>query len=434
MFASTFFSPPPISPEAWLDMTNLPTFRLFERGAESCGQDFQSHPFWDKYIEFEERLDEHDRIFDILSKIIHLPLHQYSRYFQRYSAMSKQQPINKLAPADVLGPLEAQVQQAQNNPADVDRDLRARIDSYHYETIFTQTQTEVTKRWTYEQGIKRPYYHVTDLDDEELANWGKYLDYEESEGDYARIKFLYERCLVSAANYDAFWFRYARWLAAQENKEQEVRSVYQRASCIYIPIAQPEIRLAYANFEESQGLVDIANDIHEAILMHIPNHLETIKSLVNLHRRQYGVDAAVEVLRKYTEDGDCTPQTRGALVAEWARILWRSRGDSAGARALFESTQNQFLDSQPFWSSWLAFEIELPCKQSDETTAHSRVKTVYTAIRQKSTLPPELIKGLSTLWTRYLEERGGKDAMQELLKLDAELNGPASVQSLRGSA
>lgn len=416
-------------PNTWLDSTNILTSRLFERGAESCGQDFQSHPFWDKYIEFEERLEEHTRIFDILSKIIHLPLHQYSRYFQRYSAMSKQQPIEKLAPVDILAPLQAEVQQVHSNPADFDRELRARLDKYHYEVIFTRTQNEVTKRWTYEQGIKRPYYHVTDLDDEELTNWGKYLDYEESEGDYARIKFLYERCLVSAANYEDFWFRYARWLAAQPGKEQEVRNAYQRASCIYIPIAQPAIRLSYANFEESQRRAEVAIGIHEAVLMFMPDHLEAIRSLVNLHRRQYGVDAAVEVLRKYTEDGDCTPQTRGALVAEWARILWRSRGDSAGARALFESTQNQFLDSQPFWSSWLSFEIELPSNESEESTAHDRVRTVHKAIRQKSTLPPELVKGLSTLYTRYLEERGGKDAMQELLKLDAELNGPASVQN-----
>ncbi|KAM0721999.1 hypothetical protein Q7P37_002925 [Cladosporium fusiforme] len=406
---------------------------LFERGAESCGQDFQSHPFWDKYIEFEERLEEQDRIFDILGKIIHLPLHQYSRYFQRYSAMSKQQPFHKVAPSDVLAPLQAEVQQVHSNPADVEREMRAKIDKYHYEVIFTQTQTEVTKRWTYEQNIKRPYYHVTDLDEEELDNWGKYLDYEESEGDYARIKFLYERCLVSAANYEAFWFRYARWLTMRMGKEQEVRHAYQRASCIYIPIAQPSIRLAYANFEESQDRAEVAIAIHEAILMHIPDHLETIRSLVNLHRRQYGVDAAVEVLRKYTEDGDCTPQTRGALVAEWARILWRSQGDSAGARALFESTQNQFLDSQPFWSSWLAFEIELPSKESEESTAHTRVRVVHDAIRSKSTLPPELVKGLSTLYTRYLAERGGKEAVKQLIRFDAELNGPLSVQSAVGA-
>jgi pre-mRNA-processing factor 39 len=364
----------------------------------------------------------------MLSKIIRLPLHQYSRYFERYNLMTKEQPIEKLASASVVDSLRSEISQTASNPADVEREMRTRIEAMHWE-IFTQTQSEVTKRWTYESGIKRPYYHVTDLDEEQLTNWGKYLDYEEGEGNYERTKFLYERCLVTAANYDEIWFRYARWLAAQEGKHEEVRNVYQRASSVYIPIAQPAIRLYYANFEESQGRPDVAVAIHEAILMHIPSHLETIKSLVNLNRRQYGVEAAIEVLKRYTEDGDCTPQTRGALVAEWARILWRSKDDSASARKLFESTQNQFLDSQPFWSSWLLFEIDQPSNKSQESTAHERIKGVHELIRHKSTLPPEMIKILSSQYTRYLEERGGKEAMSELLKLDAELNGPVSVQN-----
>jgi pre-mRNA-processing factor 39 len=379
-------------------------------------------------MEFEDRLEEKDRVFDILSKIIRLPLHQYSRYFERYNSMSKEQPVEKLAAVNVVESLRSEISQTASNPADVEREVRTRIEAMHWE-IFNQTQAEVTKRWIYEQGIKRPYYHVTDLDEDQLTNWGKYLDYEEAEGNYDRIKFLYERCLVTAANYDEIWFRYARWMAAQEGKHEEVRNIYQRASSVYIPIAQPNIRLYYANFEESQGRFDVAIAIHEAILMCIPSHLETIRSLVNLHRRQYGVDSAIDVLRKYTEDGECSQQTRGALVAEWARILWRSRDDSAGARKLFESTQNQFLDSQPFWSSWLLFEIDQPSNKSDGATAHERIKGVHQLIRHKSTLPPELVKTLSSQYTRYLEERGGKDAMSELLKLDAELNGPASVQN-----
>jgi len=401
---------------------------LFERGAESCGQDFLAHPFWDKYIEFEERLEEQDRIFDILSKVIHLPLHQYSRYYERYNNMGKQQPVEKLVSAGVLAQLRSEVEQTSSNPADVERELRTRIEANLWE-IFNQTQSEVTKRWTYEQGIKRPYYHVTELDDEQLTNWGKYLDYEEAEGNYDRIKFLYERCLVTAANYDEIWFRFARWLATQEGKHEELRNVYQRASYVFIPIAQPAIRLSYANFEESEGRHDVAIAIHEAILLHSPDHLETIRSLVNLHRRQFGVDSAIEVLKKYTEDASCTLQTRGALVAEWARIMWRSKYDSQGARKLFESTQKQFLDSQPFWSSWLMFEIEQPTNASDEATAHKRIMSVHQLIRRNSALAPELVRALSSQYTRYLQERGGKDAMAELLKLDAEMNGPASVQN-----
>lgn len=342
--------------------------------------------------------------------------------------MSKQQPLEKLASPKIVASLRSEIEQTTSNPADVEREMRTRIEALHWE-IFNHTQSEVTSRWTYEQGIKRPYYHVTELDDEQLTNWGKYLDYEEGEGNYDRIKFLYERCLVTAANYDELWFRYARWLAAQKDKHEEVRNVYQRASSVYVAIAQPAIRLQYANFEESQDRSDVAIAIHEAILMHIPGHLETIKSLANLHRRQYGVDAAFDVLRQYTEDGNCTPQTRGALVAEWARITWRCNDDSDAARQLFDGSQNQFLGSQPFWSSWLLFEIEQPSNQLEGPIAYNRIKAVHQLIRQNSTLAPETVKVLSAQYTRFLGERGGKEAMSELLKLDAELNGPVSVQN-----
>jgi hypothetical protein len=38
------------------------------------------------------------------------------------------------------------------------------------------------------------------------------------------------------------------------------------------------------------------------------------------------------------------------------------------------------------------------------------------------------VRTLSSQYARYLQERGGKDATAELLQLDAEMNGPYSVQ------
>ena len=58
--------------------------RLFERGANFVGLDFLAHPFWDKYIEFEERLEAYDKIFAILNCVVHIPIHHYARYFERF--------------------------------------------------------------------------------------------------------------------------------------------------------------------------------------------------------------------------------------------------------------------------------------------------------------------------------------------------------------
>lgn len=398
------------------------------------GLDFLAHPFWDKYIEFEERLESKDHVFAILGRIIHIPLHQYARYFEKYRNMAAQRPIEQLAPNDIVDRIRNDAAresgQKQKAPAEMERDLRARIDAYHME-IFNRTQTETTKRWTYEQGIKRPYYHVTELDDEQLVNWRKYLDFEEMEGEYIRTKFLYERCLVTCANYDEFWYRYARWTMAQIEKpmvvrNEEVRNIYRRASCTYIPITSPDIRLQYAKFEECLGCADIAIDIHEAILTKMVGHLETIIALVNAYRRQYGVDSAVQVLTDYINQA-FPSAVKGSLVAELARLTWKVKGNADGAREIFKTFEPQCLDSRAYWQGRLFFERDQPTSDAEEPKRYIYIKSAYEDIRSKASLPPDTIKDLSSYYLAYLEERSGKEAMAEWTAIDKDINGPFSV-------
>ncbi|KAK4999952.1 hypothetical protein LTR60_007536, partial [Cryomyces antarcticus] len=306
------------------ELTIVP--RLFERGALSVGLDFLAHPFWDKYLEFEERLEAPDKIIAILDRVIHIPMHQYARYFERFRQLAITRPLQEICDEDQLGRFTAEAMMEAppeaSFDAEIERQVRMRLDNLYLE-VFHRTQTETTKRWTYEQGIKRPYFHVTELDEEQLVNWRKYLDFEEVEGDYHRIVFLYERCVVTAAYYDEFWFRYARWMLDHEDKEEEVRNIYQRASCIYVPIARPAVRLQYALFEAMSGRVDVALGIYEAILLAYPSHLETIVAMANLQRRHVGVDAAIEVYKAQIESAPNDVYTKSALVAEWAGLLWK---------------------------------------------------------------------------------------------------------------
>ncbi|OQU95776.1 hypothetical protein CLAIMM_01947 [Cladophialophora immunda] len=354
---------------------------LFERGAVCVGLDFLAHPFWDKYIEFEERMEGFDRIFTILGRIIHIPMHQYARYFEKYRQMAQSRPLSAIAPPGTLTQLQMDIEnegagyKAGRSQAEVERDLRARIDNYHLE-IFRRTQTETTKRWTYESEIKRPYFHVTDLDEAQVANWRKYLDFEESEGDYTRTQFLYERCLVTCAQHDEFWLRYARWMLAQQGKEEEVRNIYQRASCFYVPIALPTTRL---------------------------HHLESPS-----------VDSAA----------------KAALVAEWAKLLWKVKGSPEEARQVFQKNQHWYLESAAFWTSYLRFEIDQPTSSETEQQHYEQIRRVVEEILSKSVLPEPTVQELITTYMRYLLERGTKDAAKEYMNLDREINGPTSVQKL----
>ncbi|KAF2239336.1 hypothetical protein EV356DRAFT_557059 [Viridothelium virens] len=405
---------------------------LFERGAHCVGLDFLAHPFWDKYLEFEERLEAYDRIFAILGRVILIPMHQYARYFERYRQLAQSRPVQELIPSDRLAQFRAEIEmegmQKPRTELEIDRELRARIDQYHLE-IFSHTQTETTKRWTYEQEIKRPYFHVTELDEAQLVNWRKYLDFEEAEGNYQRTAFLYERCLVAAAYYEEFWLRFARWMFAQDNKQEEVRNIYQRASCLYLPISKPAIRIQYALFEEMSGRADVAEAIHEAILMNIPSHIETIISWANLQRRQGGLEAAIEVLTVQIDSEACDLHTKAAAVAHWAKLLWKIKGSADEARWVFKENQEWYLASKHFWSEWLFFELQQPTSAATESTQQTRIKQLHNDIRQTSHLTPEVRKELTHYYQVYLLERGGKDTAKEYMELDKEDNGPYALQA-----
>ena len=385
-----------------------------------------AHPFWDKYLEFEERLEAFDKIFAILGRVIHIPMHQYARYFERYRLLSQSRPVEEVVPLDTLAQFRAEIDmdgmQKPRTDLEIDRELRAKIDVFLME-IFHRTQTETTKRWTYEQEIKRPYFHVTDLDEPQLVNWRKYLDFEEGEGNYQRTAFLYERCLVAAAYYDEFWLRFARWMYGQENKQEEVRNIYQRASCIYIPISRPAVRIKYATFEEMSGRPDVAEAIYEAILMNMPGDVETIICWANLQRRQGGLDAAIAVLKNQIGSDACSNSTKAGLVAQWAKLLWTHQGSAEEARQVFQQNAQWYPESKSFWQTWLFFEIQQPTSAATEHVQQARIKQVFDDIRQKSHLPPDVKKDLAQSYQKYLLERGGEEVAKEYMNLDKEIDG-----------
>ncbi|CAG7556852.1 unnamed protein product [Fusarium equiseti] len=409
---------------------------LFERGATFVGLDFLAHPFWDKYIEYEERQEAHDKIYAIHARIIRIPMHQYARYYERFRSLSHNQPITEVVPAEDLARFRAEVETenlafggAPKPELEIERDVRAKIDAMFYE-IFTTTQTEVSKRWTYESEIKRPYFHVTALEHKDLANWRKYLDFEEAEGDFARIVALYERCLVTCAYYDDLWFRYARWMSGQDGKEEEVRNIYVRASTMFVPVSRPGIRMQWAYFEESAGRIDVALDIHESILLRLPDCVEVIVSWANVERRQNGIDAAIQVYKNQIDAPTVDPYTKAALVAEWALLVWKARGSAEDARDVFAKNVQWCGDSSLFWDRWFRFELEQPTSAETEGQQGEFMKKVFDELRERSRLSAPVKKDLAQLYLNYLVERGDKNAMKVFLQVDREVFGPTSVAKL----
>lgn len=356
-------------------------------------------------------------------------MHQYARYYERFRTLSHTQPLDQVVEPEVLSRLRAEVE-AEAAPFGVvrseletERDVRAKIDALFYD-VFQTTQSETTKRWTYESEIKRPYFHVTQLDHSQLANWRSYLDFEEEEGDLPRITALYERCLVTCAFYDEFWYRYARWMSAQPDKNEDVRNIYLRAVTLFVPISRPGIRLQFAYFEEGCGRIQHAQAIHEAILMQLPDCVEVIISAANLERRHGGLDAAIDSYKTQIASPTIDLFTKAALVTRWAILLWKIKGSVEEARNVYLNNVEWYADSREFWSGWLDFELEQPTSATLEAENGERISKVIDDMRTRSRMSTATKKQLCMKYLHYLQQRGvGKEAMKKFLEIDRELNG-----------
>ena len=75
--------------------------------------------------------------------------------------------------------------------------------------VYKETEDRVKVRSKFEEGIKRPYFHVKPLERGQLKNWNDYLEFMKKEmakdgGDITEVEILYERSLIACALYEEF--------------------------------------------------------------------------------------------------------------------------------------------------------------------------------------------------------------------------------------
>ena len=101
---------------------------------------------------------------------------------------------------------------------------------------------QVNARWKYEEGIKRPYFHVKPLERGQLKNWHDYIDFTKKSsgkegGDLTEVEILYERCLIACALYEEFWMKYVSWFEKREDGDftDKIRDILARACTHHLP-------------------------------------------------------------------------------------------------------------------------------------------------------------------------------------------------------
>lgn len=145
-----------------------------------------------------------------------------------------------------------------------------------------------------------------------------------------------------------------------EEHYEEVRNIFRRGSSLFVPIGRPAFRIGYAHFEEAYGDSEVALSILDGVLEEMPDNVETIIARANLERRVYGLENAVQYYQSVIKTSSLSVYVKGALVAEWAKLIYTLTGSANEAREIFRSNEDNYLDSRYFWINYLRFEIGLP--------------------------------------------------------------------------
>uniref|UniRef100_A0A1A9ZJI0 Pre-mRNA-processing factor 39 n=1 Tax=Glossina pallidipes TaxID=7398 RepID=A0A1A9ZJI0_GLOPL len=280
--------------------------------------------------------------------------------------------------------------------------------------LHKSTVAAVTARWSYEEGIKRPYFHVKPLERCQLKNWKDYLDFEIEKGDRKRVLVLFERCLIACALYDEFWLKMIRYLETQHDQTDNAaitRDVYRRACEIHHP-DKPSLHLMWAAFEECQNNFDKAAEILINLEKRVPNLLQVAYRRINVERRRGDHDKCKELYEHYINVAK-NKNIAGSLAIKYARFLNKICNDlEGGLRVLRQALEK---DSANTRVALQMIDLALQRQQVDE----DEVVLIMDKFMARENIDPEQKVLFAQRKVEFLEDfgstaKGLQDAQRSL--------------------
>ncbi|XP_076442224.1 pre-mRNA-processing factor 39-like isoform X2 [Babylonia areolata] len=451
----------PLSVDLWLNYINFYTSefsseedseaklrKLYERAIAAAGTDFRSDKLWDSYIAWERSKGRLKSVTVLYDRLIKIPTQLYSHHFDNMKVhITKNHPRDVLDLDEFLRVRQEVVAKSHNYEEDDEAGLESAalgiddppgadappgldscIDDAEIkkvkaklvemkEAIFKQNENEVSKRWAFEEAIRRPYFHVKPLERAQLKNWREYLDFETATNNHERIVVLFERCMIACALYEDFWMKYAKYLE-QQNSIEGVRNVYRRACDIHLP-KKPYIHLAWAAFEERQGNYKTTQEILSRLDKNVPGLVMVAMRRISLERREENHEEAERLFKEYLEK-TTSNKCRTFFAIKYTRYLQKVRGDTERAREVIREASN--IDKQNERLFLQMLDVEYQSQPVDE----DKVMEVFQTILS-SDLSIEFKVKISQRRMEFLEDFGKcikriTEAYDEHQKLVKDLN------------
>ncbi|CAI4035439.1 hypothetical protein SMKI_13G0870 [Saccharomyces mikatae IFO 1815] len=360
----------PTSLELWCDYLNVlcvnnPNEKDFIRknfqiAKGLIGKQFLSHPFWDKFIEFEVGQENWDDVQKIYEYIIEIPLHQYARFFTAYKKFLNEKNLETTRNIDI---------------------------------VLKRTQTIVNEIWQFESKIKQPFFNLGEVLNGDLENWSKYLKFviDSSKSlDKEFIMSVFDRCLIPCLYHEKVWIMYINWLTKEDVPDEVIVDTYQRAST-FLPLDFKTLRYDFLKFlkkkYKSNNILfnKIFNETVSRFLKIWPNDVSLMTEYISMWKRHSFKNSLdqppKEILEKQTSftkileasitnymnnqiDTEVYLQTLindknlSIVVVELIKTTWLVLKNNMQTRKYFNFYQKNSLikDSVPFWLTYYKFE------------------------------------------------------------------------------
>ncbi|XP_059053258.1 pre-mRNA-processing factor 39 isoform X2 [Achroia grisella] len=329
----------------------------YERAIDACGLEFRSDRLWESYIKWEAENGSALNVTNIYDRLLATPTLGYTSHFDNFQEHVMSEPVTGAVSSAELVRVRADVRHAapalpqldlppgEDEPLDhvaseeEAQAIKERIIAARRK-VHKATGEQVAARWSFEEGIKRPYFHVKPLERCQLKNWKAYLEWEKQHGSLKRALVLHERCLIACALYEEFWMRLIKFLEERLESNPELvsveREVLERA-CTVHHLDKPELHLHWAHFEEAHGNPARAADILDRIEKTCPHLVQIQYRRVNLERRRGDYEKCCQLYEGYITAAK-NKAVASALAIKYARFLFHTRHDpAAAAKALDEA-------------------------------------------------------------------------------------------------
>ncbi|XP_037304890.2 pre-mRNA-processing factor 39 isoform X2 [Pungitius pungitius] len=334
-----------------------------EHAVLAAGTDFRSDRLWESYISWETEQEKLANVTAIYDRVLGIPTQLYSQHFQRFKDhvqnnnpkhfLSEEEfvqlrlELSKASLLAMIGEVEETPIASEDLPPGMDdlvdpakrvteiENMRHKVIEVRQE-VFNHNEHEVSKRWAFEEGIKRPYFHVKSLEKTQLNNWKEYLDFEIENGIPERVVVLFERCLIACALYEEFWTKYAKYLEGYSI--DGVRHVYKKACSTHLP-RKPAIHLLWAAFEEQQGNVEEARGILKSLEEVVPGLAMVRLRRVSLERRHGNLEGAEALLREAMESAKNVTETSFYAVKLARQMMKVQRSLSKARKVLLDAIE-----------------------------------------------------------------------------------------------